>query len=51
MAYLVEKRGSYLCNGAIKVLGAKVDFPVLFTAGVPDFMDTALAVCAASAVR
>ena len=47
----MEKCGSYLCNGAVEVLGAKVDFPVKLVICIPDFMDTAPAVCAAPAVR
>ena len=39
MAHFMEKRGGYLRNGAVKVLGAKVDLPVLLAAGVPDFID------------
>ena len=51
MGHFMEKRGSYLCNGAVKVLSAKVDFPVKFVVCVPDFMDAAPAICAAPAVR
>ena len=41
----MEKRGSYFCNRAVKVLGTKVDFPVKLVICIPDFMDTAPAVC------
>ena len=51
MAHFVEKRGGYLRNGAVKVLGAEVDFPVKFVLCIPDFMNAAPAVCAAPAVR
>ena len=51
MAHFMEKRSGYLCNGAVEVLGAKVDFPVTLVICIPDFMDTAPAVCAAPAVR
>ena len=45
MAHFMEKRGSYFCNRAVKVLGTKVDFPVKLVICIPDFMDTAPAVC------
>ena len=47
----MEKRGGYLRNGAVKVLGAKVDLPVKFVIRIPDFVDAAPAICAAPAVR
>ena len=51
MAHLMEKCGSYFCNGAVEVLGAKIDFPVKLVICIPDFMNTASAVCATSAIR
>ena len=46
----MEKCGGYFCNRTVKVLGAKVDFPVKLVIRIPDFMDTAPAVCAMPAV-
>ena len=46
----MEERGGYLRNRAVKVFGAKVDFPVKLVIRIPDFMDTAPAVCATPAV-
>ena len=51
VGHFMYEGGRQLEDRAVKVFGAKVDLPVLLAAGVPDFIDTAPAVCAAPAVR
>ena len=47
----MQERGGQLEDGSVKILGAEVDFPIQLALGVPDFIDTAPAVCAAPTVR
>ena len=49
--HFMQERGGQLEDWPVKVLGAKIDFPVFLTAGVPDFIDTAPAVSPTPSVR
>lgn len=48
---LMQERGCQLEDGPVKVLGAKIDFPILLAAGVPYLVDTAPAIRPAPSVR
>lgn len=47
----MQERGSQLEDGPVKILGAEIDFPILFAVGVPYLVDTASAIRPASSVR
>ena len=49
--HFVQERGGQLEDSSVKVLSAKIDFPVFLTAGVPDFIDTAPTVSPTPSVR
>ena len=51
MRHLMQERGCQLEDGPVKVLGAKIDFPILLAAGVPYLVDTAPAIRPAPSVR
>lgn len=51
MRHLMQERGCQLEDGPVKVLGAKIDFPILLAAGVPYLVDTAPAISPAPSVR
>lgn len=50
MGHLMKHGRGDLADGAVDVLGGNVDLAVGFTAALPDFIDAAPAVCAASVV-
>ncbi len=51
MRHFMQERGGQLEDSSVKVLSAKIDFPVFLTAGVPDFIDTAPTVSPTPSVR
>lgn len=51
MRHLMQERGCQLEDGPVKVLGAKIDFPILLAAGVPYLVDTAPAIRSTPSVR
>ena len=49
--HLMQERGGQFKDSSVKVLSAKIDFPVFLAAGVPDFIDTAPTVSPTPSVR
>lgn len=47
----MKHRGGHLANGPVDILGGDANLAVGFAIALPDFVDAAPAVCAASAVR
>ena len=51
MRHFVEHGRCHLADGPVDILGANVDLPICFAAGLPDFIHAAPAVGSAPAVR
>lgn len=50
MGHLMKHGCGHLADGAVDIFGGDVDLAVSFAAALPDFIDTAPAVCAAPIV-